>query len=215
MRTVFFDDINSFEHLDLILGTKSIGKAEPKYLSVEIEGGDGELDYTDYFGDIHYKNRPLSFAFSILGDKNDFLRRYSEIQNLLNGRKMKITLSEDRDWYYVGRVTVNDWQSKKNIGEIVIDVNAEPYKLRHALTVVAVPKLNSVSWVTVNCKNCRMPTIATISADGGYTLKVGDNAAKEYSGDAEITLTEGDNVLMLRASSVGVNVKISYREGSL
>ena len=158
MNTVTFDIYNSYSDLGLILSSKSIGAAKVKSLSVDIPAGDGALDYTEWFGDIYYENRELSFGFTMLCSSRDFLKKYSELQNLLNGRRMKITLSDDTDYYYVGRVSVNEWLSEKNIGKVVVTVDAEPYKLKHALTVITTTIASSAEHYIV-CPNMRKSVI--------------------------------------------------------
>ena len=56
-RSVNFDNYNSWTDFFLIRSSKTISSPEPKYIKVEVEGADGELDLTEYFGDIKYKNR--------------------------------------------------------------------------------------------------------------------------------------------------------------
>lgn len=129
-RSVNFDNYNSWTDFFLIRSSKTISAPEPKYIKVEVEGADGELDLTEYFGDIKYKNRKLSFTFVAKVRETEFLNLFSSIQNALHGRNMKIVLEEDPDFYYFGRVTVNEWKSNKNIGEITIECDVEPYKYR-------------------------------------------------------------------------------------
>lgn len=211
MNTVTFEDYNdpkivynSFEHLGLYLSSKSIGAATPKILTVDIPFGDGELDYTEFFGSVKYNNRSLSFSFSVVSDRREFLKKYSLIQNLLNGRKMKITLSDDSDFYYVGRVTVNEWETDKSIGKIVIDVNASPYKLKHATTVI----YTAVSTTThINCPNLKMVVVPKITLSDIKCTVTGADLFKE--GDNIVTITPKSG------ATLPIMVTIEYQEGSL
>ncbi len=236
MRTVLFETYNeknkryfhSFNDLDLILNKKTIGAATPKTVTEDIPFGDGMLDYTDMFGVVTYNNRTLTFECSIIGAQSEFLNKYSRLQNLLNGRKMKVTLSDDPDWYYVGRVTVNDWKSDKNIGRVVISVDAEPYKLKHALTVITRTVTGSpTEGAIISCHNTKMRVIPKITmpsmehspfkvwlVDGGNA-----NVTTVYYG-AEYTpfvFEEGENVIKVLPMSPTYQtvIQIEYREGSL
>ena len=229
MNTIVFEEYNnpkksyrSYDDLSLILNGKTIGAPAPKVLTVDIAGGDGVLDYTEYFGQTNYANRTLKFEFSLIDEPKLFLEQYSRIQNLLNGRKMKITLSDDSDWYYVGRVMVNDWESQKRIGKVVIDVDAEPYKLKHALTVI----YKSISAETViNCKNTRktvIPKISFTTAGAKGKISVAGQESSEFTGTLPETFTvifgEGENVIKANPSAgatLPMGVRIEYREGSL
>lgn len=228
MRTVIFWYVengvlytyDSYDDLGLLLSSKTIGAATPKLLTVDIPSGDGELDYTDYFGVINYNNRPLSFNFTDIGDRREFLNKYSRLQNLFNGRKMNVTLSEDAGFHYIGRVIVNEWVSEKNIGKITIDVNAEPYKLKNAPTVI----YRTITEETViNCRNLKKTVEAKVefTTDGANgTISLGGKESSEFERVCEDTvlLVEGDNVLTVKPSSgatLPMGVRIEYQEGSL
>ena len=87
IKGVQFGDYHSWRDLGLILGSKEIESPEAKTMFVNIPGADGSLDLTEYFGEINYDNRQLSFDFSTIIPQKDFLKQFSIIQNLLNGKK--------------------------------------------------------------------------------------------------------------------------------
>ena len=215
MNTVFFDDINSYNDLRLILSKKTIGAPSPKVLSVDIPGGNGALDYTDFFGEIHYYNRALKFEFSIIDNPKNFPDRYSHILNTLNGRKMKIVLSDDKEFYYIGRVVVNDWESEKRIGKVVVEVDTEPYKLKNEITVISIVATEKT---VISCKNDRMkvqPTI-TLSDEAIVTfgnLDIAWKAGTHTSDD--ILFSEGENIITVTPKGRSTSVSIAYQEGRL
>ncbi len=215
MRSVKFGEYDAYEDLGLILTGKTIGAPAPKVLSVDIPGGDGVLDYTEHFGEINYGNRTLKFEFSMITNPKTFLAEYSRILNLFNGRKMKITLSDDPDYYYIGRVIVNEWESQKRIGKVVIDVDAEPFKYKQTITVVTVVASEKT---VISCKNGRMKAQPkfTFSAEteivfGVYTKL---RPAGEYESD-DIIFKEGENILTITPVSGSTSVTIEYQEGDL
>lgn len=131
MKGVKFGGIHSYNEWGLILSEKEIKSPKPKTTEIEIEGSDGVLDYTEFFGGVKYENRSLSFTFRKANiAPADFLALYSEVQNALHGKKMQVILDDDPEFYYYGRVSINEWKSNKRIGEIVIEVDAEPYKYK-------------------------------------------------------------------------------------
>ncbi len=226
MNTVTFGEYNSFDDLGLLLTAKTIGAATPKTLTIDIVGGDGELDYTEYFGKVNYNNRILSFEFSVISDSRYFLQKYSRLKNLLNGKKMKVILSDDADFYYMGRVTVNEWKSEKSIGKVAIDVNAEPYKLKRARTVVS----RTITGETIiTCPNLSKQAVPKISSTEEAVILLGeyseseneivfnyDNVVKANSSleDDNIIFKEGDNILKIVPKNTAV-VNIEYQEGEL
>ena len=131
MKGVKFGNFHSYNEWGLVLSEKEIQAPKPKTIELEIEGSDGVLDYTEFFGGVKYENRTLSFTFSkpnIVPDR--FLALFTTVQNAVHGKKMKIILDDDPAYFYYGRVSVDEWKANKRVGEIVIEVDAEPYKYR-------------------------------------------------------------------------------------
>lgn len=212
---VTFGILHSYEDLELILTSKTIGAPVPKTGQVDIPGADGQLDYTEYFGDIKYKNRTLSFEFSTIAEPSNFLMLYSYLQNALNGRRMDIILDDDPMFHYSGRVYVNEWKSNKRIGKIVIDVDADPYKLRNAQTLIS--HRNITDATVINCRNSRRQVIPKITASAEVVVVFG-NYSKTFTGsitDDNIIFTEGQNVLTVTPTSGSATILIEYQEGEL
>lgn len=130
MKGVTFGNYHSFRDFHLILSTKTIGTPSPKTELIDIPGGDGVLDLTDFFGETKYKNRVLSFEFSTMVPPPDFMSLFAMVQNALHGRKMMISIDDDPDWYYIGRISVSEWKADRNIGKLTIDCDCEPYRNR-------------------------------------------------------------------------------------
>lgn len=213
MKGVKFGNYHSFYEWGLILGSKEIGSPEPKVNQIEIEGGDGVLDLTEFFGEVKYKNRPLSFQFSKTNIVPDgFLALYSLVQDLLHGKKMQVILDDDPNHFYYGRVTINEWKSNKNIGEIVIDVDAEPYKYNLTETVVS-KAVSGTATITLN--NSRKRVVPIITTDAEMTIVFGNYSGTFSKGTftiPELELIEGANAVTVTGTG---NISFSYREGGL
>jgi phage-related protein len=48
--------------------------------------------------------------------------------NEIHGKRVKITIDDDPNYYYLGRVKVNEWESDKATATIVLTAEVEPYK---------------------------------------------------------------------------------------
>lgn len=105
--------------------------------TVDIPGGDGVLDLTEFFGEVKYNNRTLSFEFSSQVPPEQFMAQFTKVQNALHGKKMRIVLTEDPGWYYIGRISVSEWKADRNIGKLTIDCDCEPYKYKLEKTTVS------------------------------------------------------------------------------
>ena len=217
-RSVNFDNYNSWTDFFLIRSSKTISAPEPKYIKVEVEGADGELDLTEYFGDIKYKNRKLSFTFVAKVRETEFLNLFSSIQNALHGRNMKIVLEEDPDFYYFGRVTVNEWKSNKNIGEITIECDVEPYKYRTYKCVYTLDLTKNTRYIFPNLRKKVVPTF-TVSAPTqiifeNSTYSIGEEGMTDEQTYIipELVFAAGDNIVNFVGTGT---VKVEYQEGGL
>lgn len=212
MRTVFFDEYNSYLDFALILNSKTIGEAAVKTNTVEIEGSDGVLDLTDYFGEVYYENRTLEFEFSLIEPISEFSRIYSEVKNALNGKKMKITLSEDSDFYYVGRVSVNEWASNGRIGTLSISCDCEPYKYCKNVTTKTVT-INGTK--TVLFQNLHKRVTPEFNLSAAMQIKFGETTYNPSAGswkDSRLKFIQGSN--KVEFSGTGT-VTVTYQERGL
>ncbi len=142
MKGVTFGAHRSTDY-GLVLSKKNIESPSPKLETVEIPGADGLLDMTDYFGDVKYENRQLSFEFSTAVRGKGLSELYSRVQNDLNGRRFEsIILDDDPDYHYIGRVTSVKLTEGK-ISRITVICSCEPYKVKNINKTVRV-KLNSL-----------------------------------------------------------------------
>ena len=211
MKGIYFDELHSFNDFSLILTSKTIGYPEIKTEYVEIIGADGQLDFTEAFGDIKYNNRTLTFDFSLIESSN-WEDAYTKILVNLHGKKKKIII-DDADYYYIGRIKVLDYQSNKKIGKITIEVNAEPYKYKKVKTIVT--KLVNGS-LTVDYLNSRKTVIPTFTTDAAVTITYNNNIYT-ISGSGShiipnIIFKSGTNTLTFKGNAT---VSVSYQEGDL
>ena len=63
MKGVSFHGFHSYSDLHLLMTSKEIGSPEVKRQTIDIEGADGELDFTDFFGEPKYMNAQHRFEF--------------------------------------------------------------------------------------------------------------------------------------------------------
>ncbi len=213
MKGVKFGDFHSYYEWGLVLQKKEIGAPAPKVNQIEIEGGDGVLDLTDFFGGVKYKNRSLSFTFAKPGiTQSEFLALYSLVQETIHGQKMKVILDDDPNHYYYGRVSINQWKSNKNIGEIVIEVDAEPFKMEVYETVVSQYVSSNANIVL---SNSRMPTVPTITTTSEFLIAFGGYNDAYSAGTftiPEMELGEGNNQVYVEGTGT---ITFSYRKGRL
>ena len=212
MKGIKFGNYHSFNDFSLILSQKTIGTPSPKTETIDIPGGDGVLDLTDFFGETKYNNRELSFEFSTIVPQSDFMSLFSRVQNALHGLKVQIILDEDSGWYYVGRITVSEWKAEKSIGKLTIDCDCEPYKVKVNDTVVTAEVATEK---TVILTNSRKIVVPIIDITGNINLTFGDNYYALTEGRYElpaVRLKEGNNNILLSGTGTAT---FTYRERGL
>lgn len=212
---IYFDDIHSYYDLNLILSASDIPPAKPKTSYIDIPGADGTLDLTETHGEVKFSDRDCKFTFTVNPiDDMTWEERKTEVSNLLNGKKCKITLDKDEDFYFLGRCTVDNISSDKRINKIVISAKVNPYKFKQNITVVrtelsATPK-------TINIINSRKTVCPVITCSNNNTVVVFEGATYNMSSGEHkflnIQLREGNNTLTVSGSG---SITFTYQEGEL
>jgi len=213
MNGIQFGTYHSWDDFSLILQPDwQLEAAQPKVTQIDIPGGDGVLDFTEAFGEIKYNNRKLTFNFKTIVLRSQFWTLFSTIQNAINGRRLKIVIDNDDDWYYMGRITVDKWKADQNIGSITVECDCEPYKYKQYKTIRTNTITTSETIVYVNSRMAVIPKFtlsaaATITFNGTqYAFSAGTTTT------SEIIFTEGNNILTITGST---NITVEYQEGSL
>lgn len=215
MRTVNFDDYNSYRDFGLILRPKKRPFPTPKTTYVSIEGRSGDIDLTDALtGDVSYENLTFPLEFNVIDPMNTWEEKLRYISMRLHGKKMKVIFSEDPFYYYIGRITINELSSDRSLGILSLNCNFEPYKMAVHETVISktvnkddviilnnqrkwvMPIIESTGDVIFEFNNARFsisPNVPTQSPD--FILKEGDNIVTIVSGSGKLTFTYREGVL--------------------
>lgn len=213
IKGVSFDTLHSYRDFSLYLSKKTIESPKPKTETQEVPGADVELDFTEFFGDVKFENRTLKFEFSTLVPQSEFSTLFSKIQNALNGRKMKIVLDEDAEFYYVGRVSVKEWQADGVIGKLSVECDCEPYKYKQDKTVKTISVAGTQ---VVQLSNLRQHVVPKFNTTAAIQIVFnGGTYSVSTTGDftiPDLVLKDGDNQITLKGTAT---VRIEYQEGSL
>lgn len=239
-HSIEFGDKNTWEDWHLIPTSRPVvSPPSPKTQSVEIPGANGQIDMTEALtGYPLYSNRTGSFEFIVVNDTyslveyhEDWAEVYSEISNYLHGRKMKMVLEDDPDWYYEGRFAVNAWKSGDHFSNITIDYNVDPFKWAHKTHTKSYSLTTTEQTYTLSGKDDHfgiVPVTPKITVSGSD----GNNASVQFINDVlNLNVTEifklgennaprmvmyGDEITLKLKSTAGTaNVIFEYKEGSL
>lgn len=214
LRGVKFGELHSWDDLSLILVNQKVGLPPVKIYTVPIDGGDGELDLTEYFGGPQFGNRTLEFTFAVVDDIWGLSRT---AQQALHGKKFRITLDDDPEFYYLGRVSVDDWSVIRRLnGTLEITCNCDPYKYTQAVTVISgtVPEDGEL---LLTCPNSRMRVIPEITTDAEIQVVYGATKVDVTAGTWRFTnlvFSEGENILNI-SGDPGTQITVRYQEGAI
>lgn len=212
MLGVMFGNKHSFYDMGLLLKKyPEISPPSPVIKQIEVPGMDGLLDISKILtGYVLYKRRTIRMEFSILGPREGWPEKHSEIMDALHGEEMEIVLDDDPEFCYTGRLIVEAFDPDKVTSGVTITADVEPYKTRMQTARRSIDVAGSHT-ATIECS--RMPVVPTITASTAmtmrfcgvaYPLSVGANVFDE------VIMRRGKNVFEFTGTG---SVTIEYREG--
>lgn len=210
---IFNNDKSAYDDWNIVLTGADVPLPVPKTANVNIMGADGIIDLSEVLtGDVTYNNRVITLYFDMMDD-TEYHNLISKIANYLHGRNITVRFSNDEEFYYIGRASINKWECVKRIGKIVIHIECDPYKYKVKETVVTVTLNNEVKGVTLHNMRKRIsPTLdvsgnVTMTFDGvKYTLKPGKQQLLNF------ILTKDKSFVTFNGTGT---VNITYRQGAL
>jgi phage-related protein len=179
---------------------------------IDIPGGDGSIDLTDFFGEPKYEDVQHKFEFTTIEPQSDFLSQYSQVKNAIHGKKVRIILDDDPTFFYLGRCHVSSFTSSKGIGTIKVECECEPYKYKLRPTIMSVT-VNGTE--VINLTNARKRAVPSITTTAAMTIAFGEGIWTPSAGTftiPELELVEGENDVTV----IGVgNITFTWTEGSM
>lgn len=210
---MFNDEVSAFKDWNIVLTKVDISPPTPKTMTVDIKGMDGHIDLTEVLtDDIKFANRTVKLTFEVMNDKT-FYKTTTEIANYLHGKQVTFVLSNDDDYFYKGRASINQWSCSKRKGTIVIEVDCDPYKYDRNIKIYRVTVNNDTR--TIVLINGRKSICPIIKVTGNVTLKYKNVTYELVEGNNEVLnfiLKEGSNVATFSGTGTAV---IEYRRGEL
>lgn len=212
---VSFGNIHSFYDLNLILAPFTPTPAKPKLNYVEISGGNGSLDLTEALGEVKYHDREFSFTFTVHPlDSMTFDEKVTQVSNALNGKRCKITLDRDAEYFWDGRCAVNQYKQDRRLNQIVITATVRPYKYKQEVTQATFAL--SSDFQTVTLMNSRKTAIPKITCtNDNTTIIFGDSRYALSAGTytpPEICLVQGENTMQISGTG---SITFEWQEGDL
>lgn len=215
MNGVTFGTYHSYDDFSLILTSKEIAAPKTKTVKIDVEGADGAIDLTDFFGEPKYEDCTHEFQFSTIVPQSQFLTLFSDIKNKIHGKKLRISLDADPGFYYMGRCFVSAFTNEKNIGKISVECECEPWKYKAAKTVITQTVSGESTLSLPNLRKRVVPEVL-IEADSALhivynTYNVWDLGGGSYT-LPELELKAGENTVSVTGTG---NITFSYQEAAL
>lgn len=239
--TIYVEDTGRTFHTvtdwNLGLGNNNyIGDPEMETTYISIPGRDGLIDVSEAIsGRRIYKKRELAFELGGVHPHWNWDATISGMRNNIEGRVCRLTLDNDAEYYWRGRVFIQGFDRFRSLGTFTLAVpNADPYKYdilsssdpwlwdpfnfeTGIITYIGAVTVSGTRTITIPAGY--MPTSpeivvsdlsGTLRLDYGgqtYTLTTGTNKIPSIlvGGDADVDLTFNGNA----------KVQIVYRSGSL
>lgn len=215
MKGIRFGLYHSYDDLWLILSKKEIGSPNVKTKTIDVEGADGVLDLTDFFGEPKYDNVTHKFEFTTISEMTEFLSLFSRIKNAIHGKKVRIILDDDPAFFYMGRCFVSSFTSEKGVGTVSVECECEPYKYRIAKTVLTQAVEGTQNITLTNGRKRAVPEV-TIQTETSLNIvyqesNVWDLGAGSYT-LPELELTEGENTVTVTGTGT---ITFTWQEAML
>lgn len=212
MKGITFGELHSYRDLKLLLNKPEIGAPPVKKKEMDIEGADGSLDLTDFFGRPTFGNVTHKFTFSSMIPRSEHLTLFTQIKNALHGQKLRIVLDDDPGFYYVGRCYVSPYTNEKGAAIINIECECEPYKYKVQPTIMSVIVNGTADITLTNSRKRAVPEITTTAA---MTIAFGGGTWTPSAGTftiPELELVEGVNNVTVTGTG---NITFTWQEGDL
>lgn len=205
------ESIHTGNDLGLVQEIKKIGKPEIQTDTVAVPGRNGLLNLTKSLtGKVCYYNRQIELQYFGNGSRANLLELDSRFSKY-HGQTIRIIDDDYPDFYFEGEVVVNTIIYPNYI-TIILVIDAQPYRLKNALTEVST-KVTSQGNVTVT--NLFMPTIPTITVSASMSITFGSKkvtlSAGTYTID-EFELSAGNNTFLVSGSGT---ITFKYQEGAI
>lgn len=160
---------HTLDDWDLALGNNNyIGDPEMETTYIQVPGRTGLIDATEVIsGRRIYKKRSLEFELGGIRDRLDWDGVISAFRNNIDGRVCRLTLDNDRNYYWRGRAYIKGFDRFRDLGTFSLAVpTADPYK--YSKTSSAEPWL----WDPFNFETDMITYIGAITVVGSISVTI-------------------------------------------
>ena len=220
-HSIAFGNKNTWNDFHLVPSSKPIIlPPEVKTKIVDIPGGDGVIDLTESLtGHPVFGNRAGSITFIIVDDFTYLMNEhvsweesYQKLLSYIHGRKMKMVLEDDPEWYYEGRFTVVDPKQYRAYSGITVEFDVGPYKwyLRDSMNNVSYDPFGAFTNVD---PDTTFTNLAVSTTPTTYEFDEDDLGIAPVSPYFSVSSTAGNGVILEYISSDGETRQAEIPDG--
>lgn len=205
---VTIDSVNIQSTYGFYLVDRTLSNPTTKTNYIEVPDVHGSLDATETLG-LFYEDRILTLKFKY-PPLQTWDTDFSKLTNYLHGKKRKIVFSDDPNWYYIGRISIDEFNGPERT--VTGSARVYPYKLAVTETTVT-ETVSGTSTVTLS--NDAMTVVPEVTTTDEVTIAWRTNSVTISAGTyriAGLELQEGTTTLTLTGNAT---VTIKYRKGRL
>lgn len=202
------------EDLGIVCEKVIIGLPSVRKILRAIPYRDGNLDYTDALGTPALSNRDITIQCGIR--ITDSVMQSSDIINALHGRRMKIVLSNDPSFYYIGRISVSPFDICAKIGHFTLQCDCDPWKMCLEKTTVETEITDT--YRTIELLNMARSVYPRVTVSAETSIKIGDSTVSVSPGSnilLELLLESGVTKVEVKTATGTGNIRFEYEEGCL
>lgn len=133
----------------------------PKLFTVELEGGDGSIDMSEWTGRVLFEDREVTVAL------RDMHNQYGELLTLLNGRRVKVRFSDEDEYHYEGRCSSIERTTRSRVTDLTLKFTCIPYRMYDQKTEIVQSVGNATS---ISLQSALMPVVPEITLTAACTL---------------------------------------------
>lgn len=209
MKQAIFDNIKTKDDLHLVIIKQDIQPAVPKTNFIDIKGANGSIDLTESLGvGVLYSDRIIEWTFGVY-PSDDWADKRSEVSSKLNGKRFKIILGDDPDYYYDGRLSVMAYETDRLAHTITVQAFCKPFKLKNERTHFRITAKVEHQRMKIYNGDMRLYADVNIPPDG-YQVFIDNKTASNI-----LKLEPGVNEFEIYTIAGEEEVEIVYREGYL
>lgn len=203
--------VHTGDDLDLVQEVKEIEKPTIQTFTAQVPGRDGLLNLTrSLTGKVNYYNRSLSFQYFGTGTRKALLSLDAYFSRF-HGQTIRIIDDDYPDHYYEGEASVKT-SLKRNYITIVLEVDAQPFRLKSSLTTYT-REINGEATVYLNNENIEAIPVITTTGE----IEIVFNGVTTYLSAGTYTienfvLQSGVNTVKISGKAT---VTIQYQEGAI